>query len=78
MIELTNTHQWEDEPVIDNINCWKNKNELQDRLLETFAIKMCMRGMYNEYKIYLLRDLAQNIWRVDHTCSRHRDEHDCK
>ncbi|KAL0463337.1 UNVERIFIED_CONTAM: hypothetical protein Slati_0221300 [Sesamum latifolium] len=33
MIELTNSHQWKEEPVIDYINRWRNLNlSCKDRL----------------------------------------------
>lgn len=47
MMELTSTNQWKDEPVIDYINrrCTLSLN-YKDRVLETFAIKLCVQGMH--------------------------------
>ncbi|KAL0439641.1 UNVERIFIED_CONTAM: hypothetical protein Slati_2447100 [Sesamum latifolium] len=47
MIELTNSHQWKEEPVIDYINRWRNLSlNCKDRLSETSAIEMCIQGMH--------------------------------
>ncbi|KAK3026904.1 hypothetical protein RJ639_041373 [Escallonia herrerae] len=46
MIELTNSCQWIDEPVIDYINRWKNLSlNCKDRVSESSAIEMCIQGM---------------------------------
>ncbi|KAM1835201.1 hypothetical protein ACFX14_017300 [Malus domestica] len=46
MLELTNTKQWKDEPVIDYINRWRTLNlDCKDRLSETSSIEMCIQGM---------------------------------
>ncbi|KAK2983063.1 hypothetical protein RJ640_006450 [Escallonia rubra] len=46
MIELTNSRQWKDEPVIDYINRWRNLSlNCKDRLSESSAIEMCIQGM---------------------------------
>jgi len=42
MIELTNTKQWKDEPVLDYINRWRSLSlECKDRLTKASAIEMC-------------------------------------
>lgn len=47
MIELTNTLQRKDEPVIDFINRWRNASlNCKDRLSEASAIEMCIQGMH--------------------------------
>ncbi|KAK4397786.1 hypothetical protein Sango_1254100 [Sesamum angolense] len=47
MVELTNSLQWKEEPVIDYINRWRNLSlNYKDRLSETFAIEMCIQGMH--------------------------------
>ncbi|KAL0320194.1 UNVERIFIED_CONTAM: hypothetical protein Sradi_5280900 [Sesamum radiatum] len=47
MIELTNSHQWKEEPVIDYINRWRNLSlNCKDRLSETSVIEMCKQGMH--------------------------------
>ncbi|XP_070013905.1 uncharacterized protein [Nicotiana sylvestris] len=47
MIELTNTHQRNGEPVIDFINRWRNANlNYKDRISEAWGIEMCIQGMH--------------------------------
>jgi len=47
MIELTNTKQWKDEPVLDYINRWRALSlECKDRLSEASAVEMCTQGMH--------------------------------
>ncbi|KAL0439902.1 UNVERIFIED_CONTAM: hypothetical protein Slati_2473200 [Sesamum latifolium] len=47
MVELTNSRQWKEEPVIDYINRWRNLSlNCKDRLSETFAIEMCIQGKH--------------------------------
>jgi len=42
MIELTNTKQWKDEPVLDYINHWRSLSlECKDCLSEALAVEMC-------------------------------------
>ncbi|KAM1251879.1 hypothetical protein ACFX13_040787 [Malus domestica] len=46
ILELTNTKQWEDEPVVDYINRWLTLSlDCKDRLSETSSIEMCVQGM---------------------------------
>jgi len=46
MIELKNTKQWKDEPVLDYINRWRSLSlECKDCLFEAFAVEMCAQGM---------------------------------
>ncbi|KAL0291099.1 UNVERIFIED_CONTAM: hypothetical protein Sradi_7034300 [Sesamum radiatum] len=46
MVELTNSRQWKEEPVIDYINRWRNLSlNCKDRLSEASAIEMCIQGM---------------------------------
>ncbi|KAL0379306.1 UNVERIFIED_CONTAM: hypothetical protein Sradi_3236100 [Sesamum radiatum] len=46
-IELTNSRQWKEEPVIDYINRWRNLSlNFKDRLSEASAIEMCIQGMH--------------------------------
>ncbi|KAM1430779.1 hypothetical protein ACFX2I_046802 [Malus domestica] len=46
MLELTNTKQWRDEPVMDYINRWRNLSlDCKDRLSEIYSIEMCVQGM---------------------------------
>jgi hypothetical protein len=47
MMELTNTKQWKDEPVVDYINRWRSLSlDCKDRLSETSRVKMCVQGMH--------------------------------
>lgn len=47
MMELTNTKQWKDEPVVDYINRWRSLSlDCKDRLSEISAIEMCIQGMH--------------------------------
>ncbi|KAK4403239.1 hypothetical protein Sango_1064600 [Sesamum angolense] len=47
MVELKNSHQWKEEPVIDYINRWRNLSlNCKDRLSEASAIEMCIQGMH--------------------------------
>jgi len=46
MIELTNSKQWKDEPVLDYINRWRSLGlKCKDRLTEASAVEMCAQGM---------------------------------
>ncbi|XP_071932994.1 uncharacterized protein [Coffea arabica] len=47
MTELSNTHQWKSEPVIDFIDRWRNLSlNCKDRISESSAIEMCIQGMH--------------------------------
>ena len=47
MMELTNTKQWKDEPVVDYINRWRSLSlDCKDRLSEISTIEMCIQGMH--------------------------------
>ncbi|KAL0358273.1 UNVERIFIED_CONTAM: hypothetical protein Sangu_0676700 [Sesamum angustifolium] len=47
MVELTNSRQWKEEPVIDYINRWRNLSlNCKDRLSEAYAIEMCIQGIH--------------------------------
>jgi len=42
MMELTNTEQWKDEPVLDYINRWRSLSlECKDQLFEAPVVEMC-------------------------------------
>ena len=46
-MELTNTKQWKDEPVVDYINRWHSLSlDCKDRLSEVLAVEMCIQGMH--------------------------------
>ena len=45
MIELTNSKQWKEEPVIDYIQRWRNLSlNCKDQLSEASTIEMCIQG----------------------------------
>ena len=47
MMELTNTKQWENEPVVDYIHRWRSLSlDCKDRLSEISAVEMCIQGMH--------------------------------
>ncbi|KAL0284316.1 UNVERIFIED_CONTAM: hypothetical protein Sangu_2832700 [Sesamum angustifolium] len=47
MVELTNSRQWKEEPVVDYINRWRNLSlNCKDRLSETSAIEICIQDMH--------------------------------
>ena len=47
MLELTNTKQWKDEPVVDYINRWRSLSlDCKDRLFESSGVAMCIKGMH--------------------------------
>ena len=47
MIELTNTHQWKEEPVTDYIHRWRNLSlNYKDWLTKTFTLDMYIQGMH--------------------------------
>ena len=46
-MELTNTKQWENEPVVDYINQWRSLSlDCKDRLSEVSVVEMCIQGMH--------------------------------
>ena len=46
-MELTNTKQWKDEPVVDYINHWRSLSfDCKDRLSEVSVVEMCIQGMH--------------------------------
>ncbi|KAL9666826.1 hypothetical protein QQ045_001169 [Rhodiola kirilowii] len=57
MSELTNTKQWEEEPVVDYINRWRSLClECKDCISETSAVEMCIDGM-NWELLYILKGI---------------------
>ncbi|KAL0411510.1 UNVERIFIED_CONTAM: hypothetical protein Slati_3740700 [Sesamum latifolium] len=53
MVELTNSRQWKEEPVIDYINRWRNLSlNCKDQLSEASAIEMCIQGMHRVFTIF--------------------------
>ena len=57
MIELTNSKQWKEEPVIDYIQRWRNLSlNCNDQLSESSAIEMCIQGI-NWAISYILQEI---------------------
>ncbi|KAL0445689.1 UNVERIFIED_CONTAM: hypothetical protein Slati_1696800 [Sesamum latifolium] len=53
MVELTNSRQWKEEPVIDYINRWRNLSlNCKDRLSEASAIKDVSKGCIGVFAIF--------------------------
>ncbi|KAL0373345.1 UNVERIFIED_CONTAM: hypothetical protein Sradi_3250200 [Sesamum radiatum] len=47
MVELTNSPQWKEEPIINYINRWRNLSlNCKDRLSKASAIEICIQGMH--------------------------------
>ncbi|KAL0310240.1 UNVERIFIED_CONTAM: hypothetical protein Scaly_2946900 [Sesamum calycinum] len=47
MVELTTSRQWKEEPVIDDINRWRNLSlNCKDRRFEASTIEMCIQRMH--------------------------------
>ena len=47
MMELSNTKQWKDEPVVDYINRWRSLSlDCKDRLSEVSTVEMCIQGKH--------------------------------
>ncbi|KAL0308914.1 UNVERIFIED_CONTAM: hypothetical protein Sradi_5833700, partial [Sesamum radiatum] len=57
MIELTNSCQWKEEPVVNYINRWRNLSiNCKNRLSEASTVEMCIQGMYWEL-CYILQPI---------------------
>lgn len=57
MMELTNTKQWKDEPVVDYINRWRSLSlDCKDKLSEISAVEMCIQGMHWGF-LYILQGI---------------------
>ena len=57
MMELTNTKQWKDEPVVDYINRWRFLSlECKVRSSEVLAVELCIQGMHWGL-LYILQEI---------------------
>ncbi|KAL0392783.1 UNVERIFIED_CONTAM: hypothetical protein Sradi_2501100 [Sesamum radiatum] len=62
MVELANSRQWKEEPVVDYISRWRNLSlNCKDRLSEASAIEMCIQGMHWEL-YYILQAIKLNTF----------------
>ena len=56
-MELSNTKQWKDEPVVDYINRWRSLSlDCKDRLSEVSTVEMCIQGMHWDL-LYILQGI---------------------
>ncbi|TYK29829.1 ty3-gypsy retrotransposon protein [Cucumis melo var. makuwa] len=69
MMELTNTKQRTEEPVIDYLNRWRALNlDCKDKLTELSAVEMCTQGMHQEL-LYILRGIKPHTFEELATCA---------
>ena len=62
MMELTNTKQWGNEPVVNYINRWRSLSlDCKDRLSEISAVEMCIQGMYWRL-LYILQGIKSRTF----------------
>ncbi|KAL0420248.1 UNVERIFIED_CONTAM: hypothetical protein Slati_3047700 [Sesamum latifolium] len=68
MVELTNSRQWKEEPVIDYINRWMNLSlNCKERLSEASAIKMVHLRDALGPLIYSPRDPTQILQKISYS-----------
>ena len=57
MMELTNTKQWKDEPVVDYINRWRSLSlDCKYILSKVSTVEMCIQGMHWGL-LYILQEI---------------------
>ena len=68
-MELTNTKQWENEPVVDYINQWRSLSlDCKDRLSEVSVVEMCIQGMHWGL-FYILQGIKLQTFEELATCA---------
>jgi len=80
MIGLTNTKQWKNKPVLDNINCRHVLSlEYKDRLSKASTVEMCTQGMVCDLlyvlqmsKPWTFQELAAKARDMEVTIANHR------
>ena len=61
-MELTNTKQWGNEPVVNYINRWHSLSlDCKDRLSEISAVEMCIQGMHWRL-LYILQGIKSRTF----------------
>ncbi|KAL0456041.1 UNVERIFIED_CONTAM: hypothetical protein Slati_0943300 [Sesamum latifolium] len=80
MIDLTNVRKWKDELVVDHINCGRALSlNCKDKLLEAFAIKMCIQKIKSRnFKELTIPTHDMELSIVNHFDNQRRTKRDSK